>query len=94
MSHRVTIEQAKQRFGDEKGRQGDLTKSERRILQREARQKEWALKMKKRGGMVPRKAKYWGDDCDIKQCERWVDGTCQYPGRDEGKCIMENENEK
>ncbi len=65
-----------------------MSRWQKRVMQREKKEREWEKEMKRRGGFVPRRAKYWGDDCDIKQCERWVDGTCQYPGRDEGKCLM------
>lgn len=71
------------------GARGAVNRHERKRLERERDQKRWITQMKKRGGFHPRKAKYWGDECQIPRCQQWIDGVCQYQKRDEGKCVME-----
>lgn len=97
MSRRITKERANELFGRKQkhlnvdGGNTSSNRQEQKRLQKESDKRIWEERMRKRGGLIPRKAKYWGDDCDIKQCERWVDGSCQYPDRDNDKCVMDGE---
>lgn len=96
MAHRISREKSMQLQQQEEERKHLISEGkqpssikEKKKFEHEEQKKSWFQKMKERGGLRPRKAKCWGDDCNITNCPKWIDGSCQYPERDTGKCYME-----
>ena len=71
----------------------NLPRADRRRIKRQQEKKEWILKMKARGGFIPKRAKKWGDPCSNTECRMWEDGECQYSERDTKGCYLKLEGE-
>lgn len=65
-----------------------MSRAERRKKMREEKEARWMEKMKQRGGLVPKRAKHWGDPCSHPECEQCEDGECAYPDFDEKGCYQ------